>query len=96
MGGGVTLCEWVRLLKGKYLGIMRAAHAKDPWTFQPLRGRKSPLKNSFQKGSGHAVFKMDKQPGPTVLFYWNSAQCYWQPGWEGSLAENGYMLYKYG
>ena len=26
---------------------------------------------------------------------WNSAQCYMQPGWEGSLGENGYM-YMYG
>lgn len=28
---------------------------------------------------------MDKQPGPTVLVLLEPAQCYWQPGWEGSL-----------
>ena len=26
-----------------------------------------------------------------IFCTWNSAQCYVQPGWEGSLGENGYM-----
>ena len=41
-----------------------------------------------------ATFKMDNQQD---LLYstGNSAQCMWQPGWEGSLGENGYT-YMYG
>ena len=26
---------------------------------------------------------------------WNCAQCLWQPGWEGSVRENGYMYCMY-
>ena len=84
------------ITKGEISGHNEGSPRKGPLDIPAFKGQEKPLKNSFQKGSGHAVFKMDKQPGPTVLFYWNSAQCYWQPGWEGSLAENGYMLYKYG
>ena len=38
-----------------------------------------------------AIFKMAKQQGPTMYSTRSSAQCFWQPGWEGSLWENMYM-----
>ena len=38
------VCEWVRLQKGSYLSRMRAGQAEDLWTFQHLKGRKSPSK----------------------------------------------------
>ena len=37
-----------------------------------------------------ARVKMDSQQGPTVL-YKRLLNVMWQPGWEGSLGENGYM-----
>ena len=40
------------------------------------------------------TIKLDNQKD---LLYstWNPAQCYVEPGWEGSLGENGYV-YMYG
>ena len=38
-----------------------------------------------------AVFKMDNQQGPTVQYRELCSMSMWQPGWEGSLGENGYM-----
>ena len=37
-----------------------------------------------------AVFKMEKQQRPTVDTR-SSAQCWVQPGWDGTLGENGHM-----
>ena len=39
-----------------------------------------------------AIFKMDNQQG---MAQGNLLNVMWQPGWEGSLGENGYM-YMYG
>ena len=41
-----------------------------------------------------AVFRMDKQQRPTTAQE-TLLNVMWQPGWEGSLGENGYM-YMYG
>ena len=41
-----------------------------------------------------AILKMDNQQGPTVS-HRKLLNVTWQPGWEGSLQENGYM-YIYG
>ena len=39
-----------------------------------------------------AIFKMDNQQGPTYCIAHESLlYTMWQPGWEGSLGENGYM-----
>ena len=40
------------------------------------------------------VFKKDKQQGPTAQ-HKGLINVMWQPGWEGSLGENGFM-YMYG
>ena len=37
-----------------------------------------------------AIFKTDNQQGPTVQ-HGTPLNVMWQPGWEGSLGENGYM-----
>ena len=43
-----------------------------------------------------ALFKMDNQRGPTYCIVQGTLlNVMWQPGWEGSLGENGYM-YMYG
>jgi len=41
-----------------------------------------------------AIFKMGHQQGPPVE-HRELCSMLWQPGWEGSLGENGYM-YMYG
>ena len=38
-----------------------------------------------------ALFKMDNQQGPTVWHMGPLLNVMWQPGWEGSLGQNGYM-----
>ena len=38
-----------------------------------------------------AIFKMDNQQGPTGIAQGTLLNVMWQPGWEGSLGENGYM-----
>ena len=42
-----------------------------------------------------AVYKMDNQQGPTGQQQGTLFSVMWQPGWVGSLGENGYM-YMYG
>ena len=34
---------------------------------------------------------MDNQPGPNCTAYGTQLNVIWQPGWEGSLGENGYL-----
>ena len=62
-----------------------------------LPGGKVRGRDSLGIWDGHvytANFKMDNQQD--VLYSMrNSANVMWQPGWEGSLGENGYM-YMYG
>ena len=40
-------------------------------------------------GMDSAIFKMGNQQGPLYRALLNVM---WQPGWEGSLGENGYMF----
>ena len=42
-----------------------------------------------------AVFKVDNQKGSTNIAHGSLLNVMCQPGWEGSLGENGYM-YMYG
>ena len=43
-----------------------------------------------------ATFKMDDQQGPKLyIVHGTLLNIMWQPGWEGSLGENGY-IHKYG
>ena len=39
-----------------------------------------------------AIFKIDNQQGPSIQHMKLSAQCLWQPGWEGNLGR----IYMYG
>ena len=42
-----------------------------------------------------AIFKMDNQQGTYCMEHGTLLNVMWQPRWEGSLGENGYM-YMYG
>ena len=54
------------------------------WAFNQISG--------ILDGHGHiAIFKTDNQQGPTIYSTWNFAHVMWQPGWEGSLGENGHV-----
>ena len=39
----------------------------------------------------NARFKMDNQQDPTVTAHGTLLNVVWQPGWEGSIRENGYL-----
>ena len=59
-----------------------------------LEGRDS---KGVWEGQVHtATFKMDDQQGPKLyIVHGTLLNIMWQPGWEGSLGENGY-IHKYG
>ena len=54
---------------------------------------KNRIKNLFmtKKLMCNAIFKMDNQWGPMVIAQGTLLNAMWQPGWEGSLKENGLM-----
>ena len=44
------------------------------------------------EGQVHAaIFKMDNHQGPPLLAHGTLLNGMWQPGWEESLGENGYI-----